>query len=409
MIKKLLKRRVVQDGILYAIANGFVQITSLIGVIFVARYLGPTNQGIYSFIQNYIAAFATILAGIDMYANWQIVKSENYREELRHYIRQKTIITLYVVGALVLASYIFLPKDIVRFIPFLCIPVLSGAMASSVFVVQYQNKSKLVAGGMMVSALLLLLAKIVAVLTKQSLIVFVAINSLDGAILIFLSYYYIFIYQKNKEGESKKYKPIDLARLFRNSVYGIIYVCFWFIVVRADQFIVPVYFDAYSLGIYSSAVKVIEITNVLILVINTVVLPRMLHILSGEGSSKRVHTTLLVYLVFAALATLTIQIFAPLAVAILFGPSFTESVGVLRVYSWSIPGLFVTYFFVTVSMSKNTLKVLATHSVVISALTLGSLFYIVRFMSILSIAWVSVIIYTISAASLYILWRKNKL
>jgi O-antigen/teichoic acid export membrane protein len=403
MLKKLLQRKIVQDSMLYTIANVVVQLSSLVGVLFVSRYLGPTNLGIYSFVQNYIAGFLTILSGLDMYANWRIAKEQDWQSALSLYIRQKIAIVLPLLAIGGILSYTLLPADIVRFIPFLCIPVITSIFASSVFIAQYQNRTRIVALGMIASSLLLLVLKIITVISGQSLIIFVAINSLDGILLITLCSYYIFTGATSKIVK----KPLALPQLLLAAKYSIIYIVFWFVVTRADQFFVPAYFDAYSLGIYSSAVKVIEMTNVLLAIMQGVILPRMAYIQSEEGTTKRMHLTLAMYIGVSLCAAISIQILSPLAVHILFGPQFAGTVDILRVYAWSIPGLFVSYLFTVVAMSNNTVKILAFHSILIAAITVPTLLYVVSLQNILAIAWVSVIIYTISAMTLYFLWRKK--
>lgn len=411
MIRRFLQRKIVQDSVLYAVANGVVQVCSLVGVLFVSRYLGPTNLGLYSFVQNYIAGFMTVFAGIDMYANWYIVKSANSSRALVHYIRQKIVITIPLILLLILVSFFFLPKDVLIFLPFLLVPIITSIFSSSVFVLQYQNKTKLIAIGMIVSALLILILKVVAVSLKQSLLVFVAINSIDGMLLTFLCCYYIFFYTKKNSpsivnAENKK-QSLGLRTLLFSSGYSIVYICFWYIVTRADQFVIPAYFNAYSLGIYGAAVKVIEMTNVLIVILQGIVLPRMAFIQAETGTTKRMHMTLGLYVAVGFAAALSIQIFAPLAVSILFGPAFVETVDILRVYAWSIPGLFVSYLFTVVAMANSTVKTLAVQSVCIAILTVCSLLFALTFNNIYAIAWVSVIMYSISAISLYILWKKK--
>lgn len=405
MIKSFFKRKIVKDGVLYTSANIVVQLSSLIGVLFVSRYLGPTNIGIYSFLQNYVAGFLTVFMGIDMYVNWQIVKSQDVRAGLHHYIRQKASILLPLLALGILLSYLILPSDIVRFLPLLCIPVITSIFTSSVFILQYQNKAKFVTLAMISSSILLLLFKVTAVLTEQSFIVFVAINSLDGLILIALCSYYILA--NKKDGKKIPKSPLRLVDLIVSAKYFIIYICFWYIVTRADQFFVPAYFDAYSLGVYTSAVKVVEMSNVLIIILQSIILPRMAYIESEKGATKRMHMTLALYAALGLAAALSIQILAPFIVSVLFGAEFIATAGILKVYAWSIPGLFVSYLFTLVAMSNNTIRSLAVHSVFTSAGTILLLMFLSQSKNILYIAWASVAVYTMSALALYIMWRKK--
>jgi O-antigen/teichoic acid export membrane protein len=229
---------------------------------------------------------------------------------------------------------------------------------------------------------------------------------LDGLLLVILATYYIFII-KGSLVKSQKIKRQSFTKLIKNSVYGVIYISFWYLVTRADQFVIPVYFNAYSLGVYSAAVKVIEMSNVLIVILQLLVLPRIISILGEDSGSRKMHITIAIYLIAGVLAAGMVQMLAPVLVGILFGSAFVETISILRVYAWSIPGLFVSYLFSVVAMANSTIKPLAVHSVLTAVVMLAGLFYVADKGNMLAVASVSVIVYTISATTLYIMWRKK--
>ena len=404
IIQKIKRKRVVRDAFWYTLANIVMQLSSLLGVLFVSRYLGPVNVGLYSFIQNYIAIFTTFLVALDTYAQWSLVKENDPISALYKYIKIKTIVTVFIIFVLVGISVFVLPPDLLQYLFIMLIPFFTSIFAPFIFVLQYQNQSKRVAIGMILSSIFLVMGKIGAVFAEAPLSVFILINSLDGIVLTILCVYYV---SSQNKTVTQKIRVSDFINLGKNAVYPLIYLCTWYIVIKADQFFVPLYFDARSLGIYSSAVKVVEMSNVLVVIAQSLIIPRMVQISHPETDTKKMHYTILLYLGLGACATMMIELFAPLAVKILFGPQFTETTAVLRVYALSIPGLFVSYLFVAVALSKQNFKNLSIFSSVLTIITLGLLYFASRLDSLLAFAYVSVFIYTAGAFVSYVLWRNK--
>jgi len=350
----------------------------------------------------------TILSGFDVYAHWYIVQSKYMYRELVKYTYQKAILSVIVLGILICSSWFTLPLDVFYLTLILCIPVLTGIFSAFIFVVQYQKKAKIVSIAMVTSALLLLVFKISAVYLQLPLSIFVAINSLDGVVLACTAVYFLYTVMRS-DSQDLEYVRVTfsgLVVLCKNSVYPLIYIVFWFIVIRVDQFIVPLYFNAYSLGIYSSAVKVVEMTNVFIVILQAIVLPRILHINNPIGNKKNTHIAIMTYFIFGCITAFTISLCAPYVVHILFGSEFNEATKLLQIYSWSIPGLFVSYLFAVILMSRRSFKLLAAHAGLLTVISVSLLYIVIPYLQLQLIAYVSVMVYTFSAIGYYILWRK---
>jgi O-antigen/teichoic acid export membrane protein len=404
-MKELLQKRIFKDAFLYSITNVVVQASSLLGVLFVSRYLGPTNLGLYSFVQNYIAAFVTILSGIDIYAHWHIVQAKNQYSEMVLYTKQKAVLTSIVIVVFVALSYFTLPSDIFALSLLLIIPLCTSIFSAYIFVLQYQNKTKLITTAMMASAILILGLKLLAVVCSLSLSYFVAINSLDGILLAILCV--LALSNSKPEYTKQKLQLSGFRTLLTVSFFPIIYICSWFVVTRVDQFFVPLYFNAYTLGTYSAAVKVIEMTNVLIVIMQSLIIPRVLSLQDPARDSKRTHLSVYIYGGLGVATSGLITIFAPLITHILFGLEYTDTIAILRVYAWSIPGLFVNYLFVVIALSKKSYKLLAGVSISLAVVATTLSWYAAESGNVLLVASVSVLVYTISACTLYITWRKG--
>ena len=404
MIKKLLERNIVKEAVWYTSANAVVQICSLLGVLFVSRYLGPTNLGIYSFVQNFIAAFLTVLTSMDIYANWHIVQSKDRIKELTKYTYQKAVLSVPLIIILLSTSFIFLPKDIFHLTLVLCLPIITSIFSSYIFSAQEQKKAILVSLGMVLSSIVLLVLKIIAVQNNANLSVFVIINSIDGIVLTTIC---VAHYIKDYKKIDFKYllKIEDFKSLIKNSALPFVYLLFWFLVIRADQFIVPLYYNAYTLGVYSSAVKVIEMTNVIIIILQALIVPRITHINNPNTGIKNMHRTIVAYVLVGLATSLVIYVLAPIIVPILFGEKFVDSVAILKFYAWSVPGLFVSYLFSVVFMSKKNYKWLALHAMFFGVLNVFLLYALTLHIGINGVATLSVFMYSLSALAYYALWR----
>ncbi len=405
MIQKILSKKIFKDAAWYTIANIVIQVSSLVGVLFVSRYLGPTNLGLYSFVQNLVAVFVTILSSMDIYANWHIVQSSNFYYELVKYTKQKAVLTSGVLVLFVVFNILTLPKDVFLLSLLLIVPIVSNVFASFVFVLQHENKTKFIASAMIVSALVILGLKVAAVLAQQPLGVFVAINSLDGIILILLST--VYLYKREDKGEKYKIQIGDFKQLFSASIFPFLYMVTWLAVVRVDQFFIPVYFNAYTLGVYAAAVKVIEMTNVLVVIMQSLIIPRVAQLQHPDKNLSKTHISIYLYGVFGFLSAGAIYILAPFIVPVLFGSSYQETVQILQVYAWSIPGLFISYLFAVIAMSKKSYKEMAFISSSVAVLAVVLSFFAARSGNILLVASVSVIVYTAAALISYIRWRKG--
>lgn len=408
MLQNFLKRRIVKDAFLYSVSQFLIQLSSLLGILLVSRYLGPTNLGVYSFAQNYLAAFITVVSGMDIYANWSCVQGEKYYESLTKYTKIKASIMFVIIFFFLVFSFLSLPKAIFVYSLLLVLPMVTSIFSSYVFVLQYKNKSELLAKVTTISALVLLVAKVLAVYVQAPLYIFIAINSLDGGFVCAVSYFYIFRNNKNNNYDTSVSFE-DYKKIAAVSILPVIYVVTWFVLVRIDQFLIPAYFSAYSLGIYSAAVKVTEMTNVLIVILQSLIVPRVFLLQSPEKDMKRTHLSLLVYVTLGVLSAGLICVFAPRIVTMLFGKEYAEAVPLLRVYAWTIPGLFASYFFGVIAMSKQTYKELALVSSILAVFSVLLSLLAATFGSVLLVALVSVIVYNFSACIFYVSWRLGRL
>lgn len=333
----------------YTLASFVVQGSSFISAMIVSRYLGPTNLGLYSFVQNYAGTVLTIIGGMDFYITWKLAKSNNFLRDVPLFIGYKVNIylTLALVG--ISLAWVILPHDLAFMVTIILVPACIQSLNVFGYYAMATDRAKLVTIVQIIVAITLLATKIALVIMKTPLVAFIVVAATD---LIFsgvlLTIYFVrtpmwkdFLSSISLPSFLKSYNFLYSIR------YSIIALSFWQLLLRIDQLILAVISSPYLLGIYSAAVKIAEIPNFLAGVLVTALISRMAHI-SGrenEDSKRKFKKILWMFFVAGTLIATILIFFAPLFVHIIYGSQFIDSVTVLRVYALSIPGIFMNYFF----------------------------------------------------------------
>lgn len=346
--KKNLKTNVFKQLSWYTAAQIVVQVVAFLSAIVVSRYLGPTNLGLYSFVQNYVASFLTVIAGMDFYFVWKLAKSENYYKDVHVFVGHKLNIYLVIILAGISSAWIILPNDVAVMVTIIIAPVFLQSFTVFSLYTAVINRAKLLSVVQVITSVMLFLVKVFLVFLKAPLYAFVVVAAVDLVLggVIFCCYY--FRDQIWRDSFSHKFPSFINSFSFLYTIrLSIIALASWQLLLRVDQLILATISNAYTLGIYSAAVKVAEVPNFLAGVLSTVLISRIAHVsLHSDSLSKdKLKKMMLVFLGTGSFIALGIIIFAPFAIHILYGVKFLDSVSVLRVYALSIPGMFMNYFF----------------------------------------------------------------
>jgi PST family polysaccharide transporter len=189
---------------------------------------------------------------------------------------------------------------------------------------------------------------------------------------------------------------------------SILAIIFWQFLLRADQLILATISNAYTLGIYSAAVKISEVPNFLAGVLSSALVSRMAYISvkHDNTSQEKLNKLMLYYLFVGSIITIGIIILAPLAVHILYGQKFNDSIPVLKVYALSIPGMFMNYFFLGIYGAKEKqLQQVAIFGLAL-VLNIVLIYVLTPVFGLKGTALATALAYTISAFGFYINLKK---
>lgn len=396
----------------YTLGQIIVQVVAFFSAVIVTRYLGPINLGLYSFVQNYVGTILTVIGGADFYFTWKIAKSKNYIEDVLECFGYKLYlyITLACIGTFF--AWLVLPNDIAGMISIMLIPVFIQSLNAFSFYVLATNRAKLMAVTQTLSAIALLIIKIGLVSLHAPLYMFVVVSALDLILSgIIFTVYFIRFNEWRSAFKVYTFPSFIKVYTFLYSIrFSIIALIFWQLLQRIDQLILATFSNAYTLGIYSAAVKVAEVPNFLAGILSAALISRLAYVATNydEESKRKLSKIMSSYLVAGVAIAFSLVVLAPFAVHVLYGSKFADSVFVLRAYALSIPAMFMNYFFLGVYGAKERQKYqigIFGAAVVVNVVLV---YVLTPLFGLTGTAYATVVAYTVAAFGFYIVLDYKK-
>jgi O-antigen/teichoic acid export membrane protein len=407
-IKNVAKLSIFRELSWYTFCQIFVQGAAFFSAVIVMRYLGPTNLGLYGFVQNYVATALTVVGGMDFYFTWKIAKSDNYFRDVQEYIGYKLYLYIFFSIIGISSAWIALPNDIAFMVSIMLIPVFLQSLNAFSFYAMATNRAKLVSTVLIISSTVLLVIKVSLVFLQAPLYSFVIVSALDLILngIILTIYFMRFPEWKNLFSSLKVPSFLSSFNFLYSIRLSIVALVCWQLLQRIDQLILATFSNAYTLGIYGAAVKIAEVPNFLAGVLSAALISRIAHVavqhdvdVTVKGNLKKM---MLSYLIVGSAISLGIIIFAPLAIHILYGKEFIQSVPVLQAYALSIPGMFLNYFFLGMYGARDRQRYQV--AIFLSALVINVIliYALTPVWGLVGTAIATAVAYSISAFSFYI-------
>jgi O-antigen/teichoic acid export membrane protein len=333
----------------YTVGQIAIQAFSFLGVIVTSRYLGPTNVGLYSFVQNYLATFMTLTIGMDFYFTWKVAKSEQKEEDLADYFGHKLNVTTFLTIAGVVAAWTILPGDVALLATIMFVPLVLSTCSAFLQYAIATNNARIIATLQVIAAFILFSAKMTLVAYEAALPAFVVVNAID-TILVSSMLALVFISRKSIRAA---FSRTIFPSLWRTAQFmyaikaSLLAIALWQLILRIDQLVLATFSNAYDLGIYAAAVKIAEVPNFLAGVLYTALVSHVALFagLDDDHSKRRMRQVLFAYGAIGSIIGLFIVAVAPYAISFLYGAKFLEAIPILRAYALSIPGMFVTLYY----------------------------------------------------------------
>jgi len=381
--------------------------------IWVARYLGPEQFGLFSYAQSFVGLFTTIATfGLDGIIVRELVKDENRANELIG-----TAFFLKLIGALVVLLILTVAINFTsnnNYTNTLIFIIASATIFQSFNVIDFYFQAKVLSKYIVLANIFSLfissLVKIVLLLNEASLEAFAWVILFDSFILA-IGFVYFFI--KNNTAFKIQYLKFNrqvAINLLRDSWPVILSGLFISIYLKIDQVMIKEILGNEGVGQYAAAVRLSEAWYIIPMVIASSLFPAIINAkkISEDLYYSRLQKLYKLMIVVALIIAIPMTFTSNLIVELLYGVQYSEAADVLKIHIWA--GVFV---FLGVASSKwlisENLQIFSTINTAIGSIMNIVLNYILinRF-GIEGAAWASIISYALSGYILLSLSKKTR-
>lgn len=312
--------------------------------IFVIRYLGPKDFGLFSYVLSFFILFSPIsILGLEHIVVREIVKLPGKSNELlgtTFFLRAAgALLTIFLIAVTLLLT----GEELSTSVLILLASVSSLFQAFSVIDYYFRAKvqAKFSAYAFSASVLLSAILKGTLILIKAPLIYFVMAYTAE---FIFLSAGLIWVYKYNKlkiiDWKFSKELAVSLLKdswpLMLTGIVVIIYM-------KIDQIMIKHMINEEAVGYYAAAVRICEAWYFIPVVICNSLFPA---IVNARNVSLKLYNNRLqkLYDILAWMAiaiAVPVTIFSGSIINILFGSEFSQSAPVLTIYIWAGVAVFL--------------------------------------------------------------------
>lgn len=306
--------------------------------IYVARYLGPEQFGIYSYALAFVAMFSAIAKlGLDSIAVRDLVKDkDSYLLILGTTFWLKLIGALLAIGSiLVVLNLIETDKKTSIYIFIIAIGMLFQSLEVVDFYFQSKVLSRYVSLCKLTQLLLSTLLKLYFIFIQADLFWFVVISVVDQASLaISLS----IAFYSRKIGNFLSKFDLNLAKsLIRESWPLIVAGIGVMLYMRIDQIMIGHYLGNEAVGIFSAAVRLSEAIYFIPTIICSSIFPALVVAKQRSSQEFNAKSALLfeIMTLLALCAAIPIALLSSWIIGFTFGKEYSAASDVLQIHIWA--------------------------------------------------------------------------
>jgi len=325
-----------------------LHLISILGIgVLLARYLGPVQLGILTYVQSYVALFTFFVGlGLNQIIVRDIVnKPTEANVIIGTSLALRTVAAIFIIILINIVSLLYHDKELFR----LLIIIQSMVLFNQIFLVfenffQAKVKSKLTVICRISCDLFLILFKSFLIVHQAELIYFVIV---DVTALLLLSVGFVLVYQYSEKSIRKlRFSKSVAKRMLINSWPLMLSSGLIILYMRIDQIMIERFLGVRELGNYAVSVRVSEAWYFIPMVITASFFPAILN--AREQNQKiyieRLNKLFFLVLWIAVFISVFISLFSKDIISILFGKEYDIAYGALRIQAFA--GVFVAMGYV---------------------------------------------------------------
>lgn len=328
--------------------------------IWVARYLGPEQFGIFS----YVLAFTTIFGGIAKFGLDGIFVRELIHQPKLQNTYMGTAFWLKVIGAVMVTVFMacvvpFTSNDATTN---LYIFIIAGGLFFQSFEViefyfQSQVLAKLISICKVIQLIFSSIIKVYLVLIQADLFWFVCVTSLD---MFSLAFSYFIAYRIKGNASFFKCFDVEIAKkLLKDSWMLVFSSLVVMIYMRIDQIMIKEMLGDYEVGIYSAAVKLSEAFYFIPVLLTASVFPAIINARKESAAlyQKRMQRLYAFLIWLAIIVALPMTLLSERLIMLLYGEAYLPAGQVLMIHIWAAVFVFMGVAFSKYLLAENLQKI----------------------------------------------------
>ena len=397
----------------WTMAEQFLRIIAGLFVgIWVARYLGPEQFGLFS----YVLAFTAIFGGIAKLGLGGIMVRElvNYPEKRDTYLGTAfwlKFIGAFIVMGLMVAIMPFTSNDSQTNL-FIFI-ITAGLIFQSFEVVEFYFQSQVMAKIVSICKVAQLglssAIKIYLVITQAELLSFVLVTAFD-ALSLAVSYAIAYRLKKDHPPFYKHFTLSIAKQLLKDSWPLIFSAIVVMIYMRIDQIMIKEMLGEYEVGIYSAAVRLSEAFYFIPMLITASLFPAILN--AKKQSEELYHQRL--QKLYSLMVWIAISIALPMTflsdwlIFFLFGQSYQEAGQVLMIHVWASIFVFLGVASSKWFLAENLQKLTFVNTSVGAIINVILNLILIPDFGVLGAAYTTLISYGVAAYFMSSIWKRSR-
>lgn len=385
--------------------------TILVGV-WVVRYLGPSNYGILTYAQSFVAIFAVLSnLGLESIVVRDLVRDTNNFGKIIGTVFWLKFFGAFGVLAILTLAVSFTSNDYPTNMVILIIGSSTLFQSFNVIDLYFQSKvlNKYVAYSNLTTLLISSFLKIALISFNAPLLSFAYVILFDSLILsVFLVYF--FLNHSKFRFSDLKFKieiAISLLKeswpLLMNGFVVIIYM-------RIDQVMVKEILNSDAVGQYGAAVKLSEAFYFIPAAIVSSVFPAIVNAkkISEKFYYDRLQMLYDILILVAIALAIPMTFFSDWLINILFGNQYNHASGVLMIHVWASIFIFTGIASGKWFVVENLQKYVMINSMIGAIMNIGINLYLIPKIGIKGAAWATLISYFFASYILLYFHKKTR-
>lgn len=375
----------------------FTLVISFIVSVYMARNLGVENYGTLNFVISFVS-----IAGVSFFAiDSLLIRKLNHEPENTNKILGsafiiKLINSFFVIITATIASLVFANNQTttILVLVFSTYTIFQSFNPIESYFQAHADIKKIVP--LFIKTNIMTAVIRVFVVSLNINIIYLLISYVFDQFIVAVGY--IYIYKKNVGKVSDwEIDRVAIKYLILNSWPFTLSAIATNIYIRVDQIFLKVLLGSQAVGLYVVAVRFSEVWFFISSVICASLLPAILNAQKTNDGlflsrSKRLYS-LLFY--SSILVCIFIFVFAPLIVKVLYGSEYLLSINLLRIYIWSIIGVFIGTALQQILLAQNKFKTILLFNTLGMMLSLVLNYYFIPLWGIKGAAVANIFAYTL--------------